>query len=167
MIKKCKPEYKRRSFEGLATLDKEARRIALPLLGPHAFVSLDILAHWESIVGRDLAQGVFPEKLVFERDKRTEGTLLVKSAGGAFAMLFEHQKDRVIERINTFFGYPAVNRIKIQQGNLRLHHKSAPAPRELTPAEKEMLAHRVSSIQDGTLREQAYDLGKEILLKSS
>ena len=165
MTKKC--EYERRNYEGLATLTKEVRKIAMPILGIHGFATVDILMHWEDIIGPDLAQGVAPEKLLFSRDKRTGGTLLVKSAGGAFAMLFEHQKKRVIERINTFFGYPAVSQIRIQQGALRLNRQPQPTARELTPDEEKWLTERVSTIEDADLRERTYRLGKELLIKQT
>ena len=167
MTEKCKEQYHRRSFEGLAPLTKEVRAIAMPILGKHGFVSVDILAHWEAIVGPDLAHGIRPDKVTFERDNRTGGILHVKSAGGAFAMLFEHQKARVIERINTFFGYPAVAGIKIRQGALKLARQEEKPNRELTEAERRRLRQRVSVIQDEVLRQKAYDIGEEILLKDA
>ena len=168
MTEKCKKEeYKRRNFEGLAPLTHEIQTIAKPILGIYGFASVDILSNWEDIVGPDLSKGIRPEKLTFEKDKRTNGTLYVKSAGGAFAMLFEHQKNRVIERINTFFGYPAVKNIKIQQGSLKLSHPAPTNSRDLTKAEKESLANRVAGIEDETLREHVYRIGLELLRKKS
>ena len=167
MTEKCKDTYRRRTFEGLAPLTKEVRAIAMPVLGKHGFVSVDILTHWDDIVGSDLAHGIRPEKVTFDRDNRTGGTLHVKRAGGAFAMLFEHQKARVIERINTFFGYPAVARIKIRQGALKLTLPPDTSARSLSEAERQRLQQRVSGIQDELLRQKAYDIGAEILLKNT
>lgn len=167
MTEKCKKtEYARRSFEGLAPLTKEALSIARPILGKRGFVGVDILSEWENIVGPDLARGIQPEKLIFDRDKRSDGILHVKSSGGAFAMLFEHQKDRVIERINTFFGYPAVARIKIQQGAFRLAKKASLSKRPLTDSERAALTERVSKIEDPDLREQTYHIGVEVLTQN-
>jgi len=167
MTEKCKqPEYKRRNFEGLAPLTHEIQAIAKPILGMYGFVSVDILRNWEEIVGEDLAKGIRPEKLTFDKDKRTNGTLHVKSAGGAFAMLFEHQKARVIERINTFFGYPAVKNIKIRQGALKLAQPSGNSERLLTPIEQKTLTARVADIEDPELRERVYRIGEELLKKS-
>ena len=165
MTKKC--NYERRTYEGLAPLTKEVRKIAMPILGVHGFATVDILMRWEDMIGPDLAQGVVPEKLVFGRDKRTGGTLLVRSAGGAFAMLFEHKKARVIERINTFFGYPAVNQIRIQQGALRLNRQEPAPERALTPDEEKWLAERTASIEDDDLRDRTYRLGKQLLMKQT
>ena len=166
MTEKCKQGiYKRRTFEGLAPLTREVRNITKPILGQRGFAEVDILGSWPEIIGEDLACGVSPEKLVFDKDKRTGGTLYVKSAGGAFAMLFEFQKQQVIERINGFFGYPAVVNIKIKQGSLKLNRKKMEQPAELTEDQEKRLQEKISRIQDLDLRESAYRVGKEILLK--
>ena len=168
MTEKCKKEtYQRRSYEGLAPLTKEVQAIAKPILGTRGFAEVDILSSWEDMVGKDLSKGITPEKLTFTANTRTNGTLHVRSAGGAFAMLFEHQKSRVIERINGFFGYPAISAIKIRQGALKLSIQTQAFKRPLTEREEKELTARGAPIQDPELREQAYRIGKEILLKNT
>lgn len=165
MTEKCKPEYHRRTFEGLAPLTREVQSITRPILGKRGFASVDILGSWEEIIGPELARGITPEKLTFEKDKRINGTLYVKSAGGAFATLFEFQKRRVLERINGFFGYPAVAQIKIRQGSLKLSPKVIPETRTLTSSEEKELQKRVAGIKDEALRIKTYEIGKAILIK--
>lgn len=170
MTEKCKsaqkPDYQRRSFEGLAPLTREIRMITKPILGKRGFSEVDILENWHDMVGEELARGIFPEKLTFDRDKRVHGTLHVKSAGGAFAMLFEHQKARVIERINSFFGYPAVSQVKVTQGNLKLTRTPKKAlPRTLTPAEEALLWEQVQNISDPDLRQKTFEVGVALLLR--
>lgn len=165
-VQKQAVEFKRRKFSGLATLAPEIRAITKKALGARGFAGSDILEYWEDIVGTDLARGIAPQKLSFEKDNRTRGTLVVKSAGGAFAMLFEHQKDRVIQRINAFFGYPAVSRIKIIQGALKL--KSDPIklrPKPIPKEELEILEEKVGIIEDEELRERAFKIGQALLSK--
>lgn len=172
MTEKCNQkkdvfEYQRRSFEGLAPLTREIRIVTKPVLGKRGFAEIDILESWHDIVGEELARGIFPEKLTFDRDKRVQGTLHVKSAGGAFAMLFEHQKSRVIERINSFFGYPAVSHIKVMQGNLKLTRPVKKAlSRTLTPVEEADLWRQVQNITDPELRQKTFEIGAELLLRN-
>lgn len=156
----------RRKFSGLATLAPEIRTITKKALGARGFAGSDILEYWEDIVGADLARGIAPQKLSFEKDNRTRGTLVVKSAGGAFAMLFEHQKDRVIQRINAFFGYPAVSRIKIIQGALKLKSEPIkPRPKQIPKEELEILEEKVGIIEDEELRERTFKIGQALLSK--
>lgn len=153
-------EPRRRSFEGLERLTMEIKRITNPILGQRGFAGTDVLEYWNDIVGEHLAQGIRPEKLTFERDNRTNGTLHVKSAGGAFAILFEHQKQKVIERVNFFFGYPAVGKIKITQGKVSLKMPEQITPKKMiTKDQLDALEKKVAPIEDETLREMVYKLG--------
>lgn len=165
--KKDEIEYQRRSFEGLAPLTREIRIVTKPILGKRGFSEVDILENWHDMVGEELSRGIFPEKLTFDRDKRVQGTLHVKSAGGAFAMLFEHQKARVIERINSFFGYPAVSQIKVTQGNLKLTRPvKKTVLRTLTPVEEADLWRQVQNITDPELRQKTFEIGAALLLRN-
>lgn len=156
----------RRKFPGLATLVPEIRTITKKAMGKRGFSGADILESWTDIVGEDLAKGVRPEKLTFEKNNRSHGTLVVKSAGGAFAMLFEHQKARVIERINAFFGYPAVAHIKIIQGAFKLKQPQPPQPvKQIAPDQLADLERKVSIIEDETLRQATFEIGRQLLKK--
>ena len=156
----------RRKFSGLATLAPEIRAITKKALGARGFAGSDILQFWEDIVGADLARGVVPQKLTFEKDNRMHGTLVVKSAGGAFAMLFEHQKERVMQRINAFFGYPAVSRIKIIQGALKIKSiPQKPVSKTIPKDELQALQEKVGIIEDEELRERTFEIGKALLAK--
>ena len=163
-----KPVYKRRSFEGLERLTKEVRNITRPILGKRGFSGLEIIENWTDIIGEDLALGIQPEKLTFEKQSHMNGTLHVKSAGGAFALLFEHHKQQVIDRINSFFGYPAVAFVRITQGKLNLN----PFPKEkavtseaFSPAEIEALKEKTALIEDENLRQIFYQMGLTFLRK--
>ena len=159
-------DTKRRKYEGLAPLVPEIRALTKTALGTRGFSGTDIIECWEDMIGSDLAKGAQPEKLVFEKNNRTHGTLHVRTAGGAFAMLFEHQKDRVIGRINAFFGYPAVSHIKITQGALKLHApKIVKTKPKLSEQALKDLTDKVSVIEDDALRQTAYEIGKAVLEK--
>ena len=155
----------RRDYEGLATLVPEIRVLTRQALGTRGFSGADILESWEEIVGPDLAKGVKPEKLTFEGNSRSKGTLVVKTAGGAFAMLFEHQKRRVLERINAFFGYPAVSHIKMIQGALKLSMPKLDINKPIDPKKLKELNDKVALIEDEDLRERTYAVGEAMLKK--
>lgn len=163
-IKRDSAGYKKRNYEGLERLTKEIRNITQPILGLRGFAGVDIIESWTDIVGPELSMGIRPEKLTFERDKRINGTLHVKSAGGAFAIIFEHQKQQVIERINTFFGYPAVSRIQIAQG--KLYFPKMPIEKaKKKPTQKQLkeLESKVAHIEDENLRNAMYEMGLSFL----
>ena len=164
-----KPLYKRRSFEGLERLTKEVRNITRPIMGKRGFSGLEIIENWTDIIGEDLALGIQPEKLAFEKQSRINGTLYVKSAGGAFALLFEHHKQQVIDRINSFFGYPAVAFVRITQGKLNLNplpKENSVSEDEFSSAELEALKEKTSLIEDENLRRIFFQMGLTFLRKN-
>ena len=166
MTEKCEfPQSPRsRTYEGLDSLTREVQKLARPLLGQHGFAQVELIAHWSDIMGSELALGVKPVKLTFPAKDRMNGTLYVRSAGGAFALLLEHQKSRIIERVNTYFGYPAVSNLKIEQGGVRFPHAEEPEP-EWPLSEEELmpLLEKVNAISDESLRQKTLEIGIKLL----
>ncbi|MBO7484025.1 MAG: DUF721 domain-containing protein [Alphaproteobacteria bacterium] len=166
MTEKCEfPQSPRsRTYEGLDNLTREVQKLARPLLGQHGFTQVELITHWSDIMGTELAIGVKPVKLMFPAKDRMNGTLYVRTAGGAFAMLLEHQKGRVMERVNTYFGYPAVSNLKIEQGGVRLSHEQEPVP-EWPLSEEELmpLLEKVNTISDDSLRQKTLEIGIKLL----
>ena len=167
MTEKCEfPQSPRsRTYEGLDSLVQEAQKLARPLLGQHGFTQVELITHWSEIMGPELAQGVKPTKLTFPAQDRMNGTLHVRTAGGAFAMLLEHQKGRVIERVNTYFGYPAVSTLKIEQGGIHLAHSQQELEPEwpLSEEELEPLLKKVDAITDDSLRQKVLEIGIKLI----
>ena len=166
MIEKCEfsQSPRSRTYEGLDSLTREVQKLARPLLGQHGFTQVELITHWSDIVGQELALGVKPVRLTFPAKDRMNGTLHVRTAGGAFAMLLEHQKGRIMERVNTYFGYPAVSNLKIEQGGVRLPHSEEPEP-EWPLSEEELmpLLEKVNAIVDDSLRQKTLEIGIKLL----
>ena len=82
-------------------------------------------------------------------------------------MILEHQKNIVLDRVNTFLGYTAVSNIKIQQDNqIKLKPKTPPKQeKELTAEQKDCLQQQVDGIKDENLRQKIYQIGKQLFLK--
>jgi len=166
MSENFKAEPRSRKYEGLAPLTKEISDLTQNVFGQKGFVSVDLITNWAEIVGKDLAQGVLPMKLTFPLNQRANGVLHVRTAGGAFALLFEHQKARVIERVNTYFGYPAIADIRQIQGSMKLQ-KQAPEEVEWPLGDDEVqdLLKKVDAIEDDALRAKVFELGVALIQK--
>ena len=168
MTEKCEfpVDPRSRSYEGLSNLTQEIKKLTQPVLGKHGFVQVELSSHWQEILGQELAYGVKPMGIYFTAKERTNGTLKVRTAGGAFALLFEHQKQQVIEKINTYFGYPAVSQIKIEQNALSLNvPKQFQSEWPLDEEEIEKLVQKVSGIEDEELRKKMLDIGIQLIQK--
>ena len=103
------------------------------------FIQSSVVGRWAEIVGPRYAAVSQPESIRFPRGKREDGvlTLVVRGAHGP---MMQHVSPEIIERVNRFFGYPAVARIVFRQGTL-----AAPAPR------KGVLLEALQSIAQGAL----------------
>ncbi len=167
MTEKCEfPQSPRsRTYEGLDSLTREVQKLARPLLGQHGFSQVELISHWSEIIGLDLAQGVKPIKLTFPAKDRMNGTLHVRTAGGAFALLLEHQKGRIMEKVNTYFGYPAISNLKIEQGGIHLPNHTSELEPDWPLSEQELkpLLEKVNAISDNSLRQKTLEIGIKLL----
>lgn len=99
------------------------------------FAAVDIVSHWEDIVGPELAARTEPMRLVWPRreDPDSSGTLTIR-VEGAYALELQHLAPVVIERVNRYFGWACVGRIAIRQGPVVKRARRADLPLE-PPAE--------------------------------
>ena len=153
----------------LTPLSQSVGDVATKLLGKHGFIEVDILQHWTTIVGDELGQYCIPQKIDFPKDKREEGTLHLLVFSGAFALEIAHKRPIILEKINTYFGYKAVSRIKIiQSENLPIQNKttkSADIDKKMLVSEDEQtyIDTITSCVQHQELKEHLAELAKHIL----
>lgn len=110
----------------------QARAIAdlMPEIGRTAFrkfgfVQSSVLTRWPEIVGERHARVCQPEAIRFPPGEKTDGILQVLVVP-AHAPIIQHVVPEIIERVNRFFGYSAVAKVKLRQGAV----KPPPASRE-------------------------------------
>ncbi len=126
------------------------------------FARREILTRWPAIVGDMMARYTCPERLQFGRD-RNEGATLVVRASSGFATELQHLHPMVIERINGFFGYQAVERLTIVQAPL-----PAPTPierrqlRDLSGQEERLVDEQVQGTRNDGLAVSLRKLGRTL-----
>ena len=82
------------------------------------FVQSSVVTRWPEIVGETHAKVCIPEAIRFPPGERSEGILdLVVTP--THAPLIQHVIPEIMERVNRFFGYRAVARVKLRQGAVR------------------------------------------------
>ena len=113
------------------------------------FVQGSIVSRWPEIVGERYAKVSSPESIRFPAGKKAGGvlTLLVD---GAHAPLIQHLTPMIVERVNRFFGYSAINRIVFRQGKPAVAPERPVRP-DLRPVPKE-LGEGLREIADPELR---------------
>jgi hypothetical protein len=137
---------------------KRARAVSdlLPLAGGAAFrrfgfVQSSIVSRWKEIVGVRYAAVSSPESIRFPIGKKSRGvlTLVVE---GAHAPMMQHVAPTIVERVNAFFGYPAVERVSFRQGIVQAaRERPRRAPPSLRPIPAE-LGESLREVADPELR---------------
>lgn len=126
----------------------------VPVIGGAAFrrfgfVQSSVVSRWPEIVGPRYAEVSSPESIRFPPGKRADGVLTL-AVDGAHAAMLQHVAPAIVERVNRFFGYPAVARIAIRQGVVaRRPTRPVPAVRRELPVE---LGDSLREIADPELR---------------
>lgn len=134
-------------------------------LGPAArrrgFAESAILSDWASIVGPVLAGRCQPVRVEFPRGRSQGGTLHLHARGGA-ALELQHMAPQLAERINGFFGFAAVRRIRLVQAPPppRKVEPQGPNVRALAPAEEQELRELVGALADQPLGQALLELGR-------
>ena len=82
------------------------------------FVQSSVVTRWPEIVGPRHARVCAPESIRFPPGEKAEGTLQLVVIG-AHAPLIQQVIPEIIERVNRFFGYRAVSRVKLRQGEVK------------------------------------------------
>jgi len=158
-IKKAKPAGKAAVLSESRPRGGAARSVAdmLPDVGRAAFrrfgfVQSSVVSRWAEIVGERYAKVSVPESIRFPHGRRSEG-LLTLTVEGAHGTMLQHVAPTIIERVNRFFGYPAVARIAIKQGACAApaESRSRPSPPSLGTAPIE-LGDSLRTVGDPELR---------------
>ena len=116
------------------------------------FVQSSVVTRWPEIVGEAHARVCAPEAIRFPPGEKSEGILeLVVTP--AHAPLIQHVIPEIMERVNRFFGYRAVARVKLRQGAVKppQDRERAKAPPSLKPIPMELGAG-LRDIGDAELR---------------
>jgi len=127
------------------------------------FIQGSIVSRWSEIVGERYARVSSPESIRFPMGKKAGGalTLLVD---GAHAPLIQHLTPMIVDKVNRFFGYSAINRIVFRQGR-----PPAPTPKPERPqlrAVPKELGEGLREIADPELRHCLESLAVQIAASS-
>ena len=138
--------------------------VAGKVLGKRGLAFGALITDWPSIIGHQLSLRTAPDKLSFPRGKREDATLHIR-AMGAIALELQHLEPQIIERINSFFGYRAVARIRLVHAALPQAVRPAPRKRELTMDEEISVVTGTATVEDEELRATLERFGRSLLAR--
>ena len=139
-----------------------------PLMAKRANVDLSLALAWQQVAGEKLHGRTQPLHIQWPQrlspdDQFKPGTLVV-AAEGSVALDLQYTSGELIERINRFFGYPAVSKIRIEQKPvMRFREKQKRVEPVLMPEERAGLEASLSGIEDEGLRDDAVPAGAHVM----
>ncbi len=123
------------------------------------FVQGAVVSRWAEIVGERYTNVSTPESVRFPQGKKSGGTLTL-TVVGAHAPLMQHLTPLIIERVNRFFGYAAVDKIAFRQGRVETVKRPVrSAPRAISRE----LGEGLREITDPGLRACLESLGAKLV----
>ena len=142
-----------------ALIDPIARR-ALERRHP---VLATLLTEWPVIVGPRLGAATLPEKL---SSRPEQGGVLDLRVASADAVEVQHQLPLLIERINAFYGYMAIQRIKLVHGPVRRPQSAAAPSRPLAAGDAASIDKALAGIEDEELRRRLDALARAVFARN-
>jgi len=143
----------------IADLMPEIGRVAFRRFG---FVQSSVVSRWPEIVGARHARVCAPEAIRFPPGEKRDGILQLVVVP-AHAPLIQMVIPEIIERVNRFFGYSAVARVKLRQGEVQapkvLEERRAPPSLRPIPME---LGESLRDIGDPELRTVLESLARSL-----
>jgi hypothetical protein len=116
-------------------------RLLDPVARARGFATTTLLSEWPAIVGSELAEFTAPDRVVWPRRLqegeeaaaaprgwRDGGAILVLRVDGPRAIEVQHRSSKILERVNTHFGYRAITEMRILQAPVARSEPTSPVP---------------------------------------
>ena len=153
-------------FQNIKKLMKHQKKIGdikIPILNDYlkkrGFIHTKIVSSWVNLT-EEYAKFSSPIKIKFAKNKFDDGTLFIKVKSGLGPEL-EINSITIINRINSMFGYKAINKIKFQNGDFEDDKKQYKQPIENSKLNAKFY-HDIKKIKNQNLAEALIKLGKKI-----
>lgn len=126
-----------------------------------------ILTEWAAVVGEELAGCTLPERIARSRNaKDGGGGVLHLRVQSGWAPSVQHMGPVIVERINGYLGYAAIDRIALRQGIVAPPRRRGPPPRRaLAPDERADLEAALRGVDDPDLAAALRALGEAVLAR--
>ena len=160
-----KPTKYRRSGRA-KSIAEHLKPVTRRSFGKRGFADGDMIAAWPAVIGPELSKVSIPERVVYPTGKRAGGTLHLRIASGSFAVELQHMLPLLIERINGYFGYRAVDRVHLIQAPIPTPKKTVSPVEELGEKARTELARMLADVDDPEIRASLEKLGSSMLSRA-
>ena len=141
--------------------------IVKEIMNSEDFIEADILLNWYDVVGQELGRVIRPIKIKYDK-KENQRVLYVEVPVGGYALEIQHREKYILEKINAYFGYSAIQKLnKSQNPNMRPLRTPQKAKEEKKKKKEEKYVEEIADgIKDEKLKEILIKLGKSVVLSN-
>jgi len=153
-----------KKYSGFQKLDDNISKIIKPISKKKRenFVILQNLTkNWPEIAGQKYYQYCYPKKIKFNQNNTA--ILFIGAYNSAIAFALEGNKNYIIEKIASYFGYKIVTDIKILQELKEIKLQKVKKSRKLDDKEEKFIKNNTLKIKDQELQSVLKKLGELIL----
>lgn len=139
-------------------------RLTRPIMKQRGVALAEIINHWSEIAGPLLMAETQPEKLIYAAGAGHAATLEI-AVSPAFALELQHLTPLIVEKVNGYFGFRAVEKLRLRQTPIRRPESPQTTKRDsrpLTADERSKLSEMLDGVEDRELRQALENLGRSL-----
>ena len=126
------------------------------LINKKGLIYSEILDNWRHFVGNDLFEISFPKS--FKNENKIGSSCLTIMVKRGNEVNFEYSKGQVIEKINSFFGYDAIQNIKLV--SFEVKNEQFKEKQSLNDVTKNKYKKQISDIKNDKIKNSLIELSK-------
>lgn len=153
-------KFTKRHFYSLSEM---VSKMLDPVLRKRTGLNVALIEHWPQIVGYDMSEHTMPLKIIWKcraiQDEVFQPATLVIACEGFAALKLMHETNELLQRINVFFGYIAIDRIKIEQRSISVPEDHLTLKSNLGEKDKQHIKKMLEKVENESLRQSLYKLG--------
>ncbi|CAF25874.1 DUF721 domain-containing protein [Bartonella quintana] len=153
-------QFQKRHFYSLS---ETVSKMIDPVLRKRTGLNVALLEHWPQIAGRDIGEHTVPLKIIWkcrvDQDRIFQPATLVVACERFAALKLLHETDELLHRINGFFGYVVLDRIKIEQRCVSVLNDHLQTKLALSEKDKKCVEKMLEGVENESLRQSLYELG--------
>ena len=108
--------------QGLRPFGNTLPRGVKGILKKNGYNYSEIISKWSILVGKDISSYSFPKSIKISKGS-TSGILFLAVKRGN-EINIEYSKKKIIDKINSYFGYKLISIIKLQTANTSCRHQT-------------------------------------------
>jgi hypothetical protein len=136
--------------QGLRPLQSLLPENAKKILKKEGFLHFEIIKNWKNIIGEKMFKDVVPLKI----KKINNENILTINVNKSVMMEIEYSRDQIVERVNSYLGFNAINKIQILSKNHSIEIKK----RKILLDEK--IIKKINEIKNEKIKEIFLNLNK-------